>query len=378
MDKDILRAIVYPYDMQFAPVLRYKDLMNSIEIVGLVSPFCSGLCGKDAGAADNGNELGIIVEEDFNRALTLCDTVIFAETEMEYDFYKIIYPEIVKAVKAGKNIILLIGVSKEVHDDIKGMCEANNVGFDYRHTKAWVSCRLKPDSINAHIIHDIEVPVIFVLGDGERTRKFETQLALRKYFIDRGYKVSQIGSRGYCELMDFHSMPTFIFEPRLEMEKIYLFNNYIKNIELTEKPDVIIVGVPGGIMSINNNNAAYCGITAYELSNAVSPDTAVFCMYYAGWEKDYYDDLKLIVKHRLGFDVQDFVLSNVKIDWLGMNEDMNKLKFIYLGNDKIELQKKELKSQSVPIYNIVNKEDADELCSDVLNMLAGFGEIDCF
>lgn len=378
MNKEILRAIVYPYDVQFAPVLRHKALLENIEIVGVVSPFGSGLCGKDAGAADKGGEIGIVVEENFDKALEACDAVIFSETEMEYSFPGMIYPKIVKAAESGKDIILGIKVSKDIHDDIKSMCESCNVGFAYPHTKAWVRKELEPDNLKAHVIHNIDVPVVFVLGDGERTRKFETQLVLREFFMNKGYKVSQVGSREYCELLGFHSIPTYMYEPRLEMEKIYLFNKFVKNIELDERPDVIIIGVPGGIMSLNNNNTTYCGITAYEISNAVSPDTAVFCMYDLSWNEEYYDDFKQVIKHKFGFDVQSFVLSNFKIDWAGMNEGKNKLHFFHLNNDKIEAQKKELKSQLISIYNISNQEDAAELGNDVLNKLVSFAEVECF
>ena len=216
------------------------------------------------------------------------------------------------------------------------------------------------------------------MGDGERTCKFETQLVLRKFFKDQGYKVSQIGSRAYCELLGFHSIPTFMFEPRYEMEKIYLFNQFIKKIELTEKPDVILIGIPGAIMSLNGSNATNCGITAYEISNAVSSDVALFCMYYSNWSTEYYKELQQVVKHKLGFDVQNFVLSNTKLDWMGINEGKNKLKFFTINNSKVESQSKELNANEIPAYNIYDKEDAEELCGNVLDKLASYAEIEYF
>ena len=375
---EMIHAIIYPYDVQSAPLVRHKDLLDGIDIVSVVSPYSFGLCGRDAGEADKGGNTGIVVEEEFSKALTFCDTVIFTETEMEFEFEKLVYPKIQEAVRNDKNIILLRNVDKKTYDDLDELCNTYNVKFRYCHTKVWIKEELEPKDLRAHVIHNIDTPVVFVLGDGERTCKFETQLVLRKFFKDQGYKVSQIGSRAYCELLGFHSIPTFMFEPRYEMEKIYLFNQFIKKIELTEKPDVILIGIPGAIMSLNGSNATNCGITAYEISNAVSSDVALFCMYYSNWSTEYYKELQQVVKHKLGFDVQNFVLSNTKLDWMGINEGKNKLKFFTINNSKVESQSKELNANEIPAYNIYDKEDAEELCGNVLDKLASYAEIEYF
>ncbi len=102
-------------------------------------------------------------------------------------------------------------------------------------------------------IQEIKTPVIFVMGVGENAHKFEIQLSVRENLFNMGYKVSQVGSRNYCEMFNFHSFPEFMYSNMYsETEKIKLFNNFIKNIENQENPDVIIIGIPGTIMRINN------------------------------------------------------------------------------------------------------------------------------
>jgi peptide maturation system protein (TIGR04066 family) len=124
---------------------------------------------------------------------------------------------------------------------------------------------------------DIDTPVIFVLGTGERTNKFEIQLALRENMMKMGYKASQVGTREYCELLGFHSFPRFMFGNGIsEISKIASFNRFIKSLERDECPDVIIIGVPRGIMPFNNRLPNGYGILAYEVSQAVTPDSTVY------------------------------------------------------------------------------------------------------
>ena len=69
------RLLIYPYDLQFCPIVRHKKLLEDYEIMALVSPRGWGLTGKDGGSADNGGELGINVSSDFENNLVLCDTI---------------------------------------------------------------------------------------------------------------------------------------------------------------------------------------------------------------------------------------------------------------------------------------------------------------
>lgn len=41
----------------------------------------------------------------------------------------------------------------------------------------------------------IDIPVVAVMGIGQNVQKFDLQLYLRSRFIDKGYKVSQIGTK---------------------------------------------------------------------------------------------------------------------------------------------------------------------------------------
>ncbi|MDF2539379.1 MAG: peptide maturation system protein family [Herbinix sp.] len=371
-------AIVYPYDLQFAPLLRHKEFIGDFEITGVVSPFSWGLCGKDAGYADRGPDIGIMVESDFDLAMQKCDTVIFTESEFPCDFDRTMLPKIRSAADKGKNIAVTLGLDRYKYDEVNEICERKGVAFAYYHSIAWDIINLSPPELERHYIHKINVPVIFVLGDGEKTRKFEVQLSIREQFINEGYAVSQIGSRSNCEILGFHSIPTFLFETRNESEKIYLFNKYVKNIELQEKPDVIIIGIPGGIMPQSSMNNTYFGMTAYEMSNAIAPDASVFCTYYASWKPVYFEKMCEVVKYRLGLEVDCFMLSNSRIDWRSSEDSVNDPKFYYIKNEKVERMKRELAEINPPVFNILGREDAKNMANLLIDKLAEYASVDHF
>ena len=82
-----------------------------------------------------------------------------------------------------------------------------------------------------------------IVGTGANTGKFDIQLRVREMFLSGGYKVSQIGSKSYCELWGFHSFPDFMNKTLNAAEKIVRFNHYVNYIANSEDADIVIVGV---------------------------------------------------------------------------------------------------------------------------------------
>ena len=78
-----------------------------------------------------------------------------------------------------------------------------------------------------------------------------------------------IGSKNFSKIFDCYQFPTFMFRNISEREKILAFQGYIRNIEKDEEPDIIIIGVPGGMMPFNEKFPGNFGITLYEVMLAV-------------------------------------------------------------------------------------------------------------
>jgi peptide maturation system protein (TIGR04066 family) len=371
------KIIVYPYDDQFTPVLRHRELLRDYEIVGLVAPKGWGLSGKDAGEADRGGYLGILVASDFDDSLDRCDAVLFCESRTGLEFEKYFMPKVLKAISDGKDIIFTFSLKQDIYDKIFTECDAHGVDFKYYHHPEPQEASQAMAGEGELLFYDIDVPVIFVLGIGERAHKFEIQLALRENITKMGYKVSQVGTRGYCELLGFHSFPSFMYGHAMsEINKIVSFNHFIKNLENEERSDLIIIGVPGGIMPFNNRMPNRFGILAYEVSQAVTPDSAVFSCHYSEYKADYFNKMADTLRYRLGCKVDCYNMSNVMVDWTNSKYEK---RIIYTSLDSrfIDEKLKNYDQLDIPVFNVLNDKGAAGIFDCLINKLAEYGETEC-
>lgn len=348
-------VLVYPYDAHFTPLLRTNTFIEKCNIIHLCSLSGWGLCGKDAAIADGGEKLSIIVDNEFDSSLLNSDTVIFTESDNPLNYEDFFYPKLYKAIAAKKRIINLIPLESEKFEKIKETCDENNVHFEHYVN----SCDFNLEAINSEEgILNINVPVIMILGLSSETGKFSTQLEIKTNLEKMGYKVCLIGSRSYCEFLNFHSFPNFMSQSNYtESEKIYLFNRYIKDLEKIENPDVIVISVPGGIVpydqKINNN----FGITSFLVSQALTPDASVLCLYHEEYTSEYLSLIANTVKYRFGFEIDAFNIINRQIDWVEMiNAKPGKIRFSTINPNLVDKRIAESSTLTdVPLYNYLDK-----------------------
>ncbi|QNU67843.1 TIGR04066 family peptide maturation system protein [Ruminiclostridium herbifermentans] len=366
------KLLVYPFDNNFSAVIKHTELLHGYVITKLVSPNGWGLVGKDAGSAGKLKEIGIKVEGNFKEALDACETVLFIDSHWKLDFEKVVYPKMLEAITEKKNILCELIVCDKIKKQLIDLALENDVSCEFlSDNEVWSS----PEKSE---IYSINTPVIFVLGISERTNKFEVQLALRKRLINEGYKVSQVGTKKYCELLGFHSMPSFMFGNSLsEPEKITLFNHYIKKIEKEEQPDVIIIGLPGGTMKLNNKYTCNYGITSYEISQAVIPDAAICSVLYEEYKPAYFENVCKSLQYKLGFKVDCFNLSNYHFDWI-KTESSLEMCYTLLDSTAINKKIENLSGLETPIYNILEEDHGDRMYKFILDKLSSYAEVSAF
>ncbi len=370
------KIIVYPYDDQFTPVFRHRELLKDYEVVGLVSPRGWGLTGRDAGEADNGSPLGLFITSDFDGSMDICDAVLFSESRTQPEFRQYFMPKVMSAIEAGKDILFTFPLKNDICNEISRACDTHGVDFKYYH---YPEPRKALQGIFSEdeLLFDIDTPVIFVLGTGERTNKFEIQLALRENIMKMGYKVSQIGTRGYCELLGFHSFPRVMFGNAIsEISKIVSFNRFIKGLERDEHPDVIVIGVPGGIMPFNNRLPNRYGILAYEVSQAVTPDSTVYSCHYSEYTPEYFSKMNDTLKYRLGCKVDCYNMSNNIFDWVASKYEG---RMVYTSSNSrfVDEKLRAYEQLGLPIFNVLNSEGAVRMTDCLINKLAEYGETEC-
>lgn len=360
------KTIIYPFDSESLPLIRHNNLFKDNLFSHVIAPNGWGLNGKDAAYDDAGQNTGIIIDNDFDKALEECETVFFTNSSRQIDFNRYVYPKIIKAAESSKNIICSINLENELIKEIQSICNNKDRYFKYLTYSYQDVVASKTEKI-----YQINTPIVFVAGLGERTQKFEIQLNLRENIEKMGYKVSQVGTRNYCELMGFHSFPGFMYSKFVsEYEKVVLFNHYIKSIEIDEKPDVIIIGVPGGTMPFNYEFTNKFGILAYEISQAIIPDFVVLSTLYECISKDFFELISKSYRYKFGYNIDCYNISNTSLD-VERSKSEKSLQYTTVDCEFINKHKNDYNTLETPIYNILDKNDAklmakfaiDKLCS---------------
>lgn len=257
-------------------------------------------------------------------------------------------------------VVILVDETYYTHSFVKDSIERGKKLIDARQLKAIEIEKL--DAISEE--QKLEVPVIFVAGVTPYTEKFHVQLALRKRLLDNGYKVSLIGSKEYSGLFGFHSFPLFMSEPMDNTERILLFRKYVKYIEQQEQPDIIVVGIPGGIMGVNRKHHFDFGMTAYMVSQAVEPDYVIMNMLYGQeYIKEQLEEINQCCKYKLNFEIDSFHLSNSFFDPASLKSEQ--LVFIKMGNKKYL-------NRIERLYDLLNPTDMDKAFETMITKLSSY------
>lgn len=118
------KVLIYAYDREFAPIIRSKVFNTYFDVVGISSLAGWGLCGKDAGFADDGLAIGKLVENKYEEYFDSCDTVIFANPEHGIDTDKVL-AKIRYAIDNKKNIISLL--DQTINQQVEEYAHKNGV-----------------------------------------------------------------------------------------------------------------------------------------------------------------------------------------------------------------------------------------------------------
>ena len=220
--------------------------------------------------------------------------------------------------------------------------------------------------------YQINKPVIGVLGLGENCNKFDVQLMLTIQLRKRGYNPYVICSNPAGILFDTHTLPDFIFEDHLSLEdKIIGLNHYIFDIIRIEKPDMIILGFPGGITPLGINNEFYhFSEVSYVIGNAVSCDTGILNIYFPDYiNNDDIGVLKSICLYKYNIHIDSIGVSTQKLDY---SEEFDKHSYLFYSKSMYEKFFPEIQGILEPIINVSDQDRFKEGISRYLDSLESF------
>lgn len=305
---------IYPYDFEFLPVLKNRNLLKDINIKYLVAPTGFGLENKDGYYFDDSDKTGFIIKSELTKEeLEDIDAIWITETiqKLSFDDFK---TAIKKICVYGKKILCTANLNDVNKEELEKACINNNVELittkDYIHKYNMINNESVQYSLDSE---KINTPIITVMGVSPMTQKFDIQLYLRREFLKKGFTVSQIGTKPLCETMGFYSMPDYFFNNKYtEVDKILLFNKFVKEIEIRENPDVIIIGIPDCIVPLTEKHHFNYGIQAYEIFNAIRPDYTILSLLDGLYNDEFFEQMEKLCNYKFNIELDGLFISKYR------------------------------------------------------------------
>lgn len=359
------KAILYPYSIHSASIVRNRSMIKHYEIIGAVAPKGLSLLGKDCSAVDSRSFMGIDISEDFEHMILNCEVIIIGEYSLESDekniFQQIVFKNTLYALEQGKEVVSLYRFSEEQEEKLKR--KSDELKICYFSYKEWQDIKLKKSGSMVQL----NTPIISIAGLTEECGKFDIQMSIGNMLARSGINATHISSKQFGELFGFHSFPTFMFGNSLtEEDKILELNAYLSFLESKENPDVFIITVPGGMVPINKRNHERFGITAYEVGCAINPDLLVLAIPLIDLKSYQMDNLCKIVEEKLNCAPCCMAMSNNRINSKDMQDEFKKVSYDFLAVEEVD---KKIKGYDdiLPVFNSISKQGKEALNDFILD-----------
>ena len=347
-----MKLSLFPMTKEQCAIVRYPELLKGYTLAHLLVPDFFCLDGANISQIDGGDTANLTITNYTEAILADCDVffVDYDENMVELSLYK----EVISTAQSlGKEVILSrklcmsLGISKTTENEL-----ITNTYMPYQ-------------------LYEISVPVITVLTQGARTDQFATELALRKHFLDQGYKVSQIGSGEAGLFLGFAGVPNFMHEQYSVYDKTIMFNHYVKKLIDAEQPDLLILGVPDAIMKYNDKLLNGLGFMPFTICSAVKADVSVLCMYYGEYYKLYFDEMEQHGLYRLDTPIEFFCLSN-SVYTPEFGSGVVEIKFIDLDSQYVlDAMQNKIDAGKHHLFNALDNNSVKDACVAIEKSLVG-------
>lgn len=337
------KLLVYPFHRDIVSICRYRELLSDYILAKAVAPLTEAYDNRSYGLIDGSLQEDFIINTDFNSSVQECDAVLFVfENELLIEQYK-------------ANIQIAKDLHKEIIIEAELLTLLHGQNIDIPYDKILQKANVE-GIVGEPFLKNIDIPVIFVYGLGEYCNKFDLQLSLRNFFLEKGYRILQYGTKEISNLFGFECLPSFLFEAKLSMEdKVLLFNEFIYSSIKNTKAELLIIGVPGGILPYDRNFYNHFSEIPYIISSAIKPDISVLSVYsFSGINVQYLKKIKEYAQFKYGAEIGYFNLSNSTYN-INYDDSEPTISFIGLPATKIvDIQKSNFPdiSDEVLVFNI--------------------------
>ncbi|MDY3122449.1 TIGR04066 family peptide maturation system protein [Suipraeoptans intestinalis] len=290
------KLMIYPYTNEVEELLQYPSLSSSQYTI-----HCIGFEDSHTPMLHHVmNNYNIYCTANLEEGCRLCDSVLLIENTMKFFHHS--YMDIIKIAHRLKKDILL---SKRLFNRLN--LSSSTIG-SYTIIDQ-VDFKTQSESERAYFD---SIPTIVVMGMGENCSKFFVQLGIYSTLVRNDINVLSICSNPLGVIAGMYCIPAALYSEDFSLvKKVAFFSEWVRAIVYKNKPDIVLIGCPGGLLPLANYCHNYYGELALIISNSVVCDIGILCTYYLqDADLEVYEELKKLVKYRFGIEISQILTTN--------------------------------------------------------------------
>ena len=355
--KQKIRVALYPIFADTLPVARYLlKYRSNIEVVELISPLGSCVCGKDASTLDNQESLGKCINSCFDTNPDSWDELWLLQHETlgltEESTFRSIYEPMVK-IANGKNKKVCMCPSvmdSTVKVDTEYETEQQNRGV----IKKFGS--IKP----------IKTFSIFIGGVIAEANAFEVFLNLYGE-LEKRVRVAAFSSSPNASTCNAFGLHDLLYHTSYtEEQKVFAIDRRIAHISKERKADIILIQLDEALMPFSDTLTSGFGIIPYIVSQTIEPDFCICCLPFGYDNPSFLQEFDHGLESKFGILTDQWHLSTVMLDFTTMTS-VRDAGAIHLPMYMVKNEIKIARNKGLCVCNAMIPENLDELVSIILS-----------
>ncbi|MBU5425173.1 hypothetical protein KQI41_02010 [Tissierella pigra] len=357
---DKKRYLFYPYSHKDYGLV--KVLLLYSEDIDITAPYGTGLVNKDISYVVNRGELGKVVQAIEPIEYSNYDTLIIS-SHINLELCKDELLLIIDRCKKEKIEIVYLGKNEEIKTILREYELYISYDLeDINHIEK-VTARYKELNLPIYIP---KVPVVYVGGLIETIDSFDISLRLKLELEKLDYNVALITKEADGKLFGSHFYPDgFMGNNEFPENQIMLLNRLVQAIDYVEKPDIIIMDIPKGMMRYSDSFYNSFGIYTYMIAQTLPPDYFILTIPYIMADREYIDNINQYFKNLVGKNIDTINITN-SIHDTGSDDDASDIPLYTSENNIEQIIFKNRDNDGINLTNLNQKENVNILINNII------------
>ena len=306
---DRKRYLFYPYSDQTYGFI--KALLFTNKDIDIIAPIGAGLISKDMSYAVNRKEMKKIVKSIKDIGYKDYDTLIIS-SHINYPLCKNEICEIISNCKKEEIKVIYLGADAK----IKELIEPTNKYPSDKLTsiKEIETMVLGYNELNLQL-YTLQTPIAYIGGLLETIDSFDISLQMKLSMEKLGYTVSLVTREMDGKYFGGINYPNKFMKNTESVEnQIISINRLIQAVDYLEKPDIILMDIPKGMIQYSNAFHNSFGIYTYMIAQTLPPDYLILTTPTTIMAKEYIDDINKHFSNTIGKKIDTLNITNAIYD----------------------------------------------------------------